>query len=53
MERGEYFFGKVNVYVSSKKNLKKYGIHAILTKPEDLTINAIKKYLKVKSRGLL
>jgi len=33
--------------------LKKYGIHAILTEPEHLTINAINKYLEVKSRGLL
>ncbi len=33
--------------------LKKYGIHAILTTPEQLTINTINKYLEIKSRGLI
>lgn len=33
--------------------LKKYGIHSILTTPEDLTIDTINKYLEIKSRGLL
>ncbi|KJD35748.1 cell division protein DivIC (FtsB), stabilizes FtsL against RasP cleavage [Tamlana sedimentorum] len=33
--------------------LKKYGIHSILTSPEHLTINTINKYLEVKARGLL
>ncbi|TNJ45824.1 DUF58 domain-containing protein [Tamlana fucoidanivorans] len=33
--------------------LKKYGIHAILTSPEHLTINTINKYLELKARGLL
>ncbi|MCB4798904.1 DUF58 domain-containing protein [Neotamlana laminarinivorans] len=33
--------------------LKKYGIHSILTSPEQLTINTINKYLEVKARGLL
>ncbi len=33
--------------------LKKYGIHAILTTPEHLTIDTINKYLEIKSRGLL
>lgn len=33
--------------------LKKYGIYSILTKPEDLTVNTINKYLEIKSRGLL
>lgn len=33
--------------------LRKYGIQTILTKPEDLTINTINKYLEVKARGLL
>jgi uncharacterized protein (DUF58 family) len=32
--------------------LKKYGIQAVLTKPEDLTGNTINKYLELKSRGL-
>lgn len=33
--------------------LKKYGIHTILTAPEDLTINSINKYLEIKAKGLL
>lgn len=33
--------------------LRKYGIQTILTKPENLTINTINKYLEIKARGLL
>lgn len=33
--------------------LKRHGIQAILTKPEELTINTINKYLEIKSRGLI
>jgi len=33
--------------------LRKYGIQTILTKPEELTINTINKYLEIKARGLL
>ncbi|WP_223552074.1 DUF58 domain-containing protein [Aestuariivivens sp. NBU2969] len=33
--------------------LKKYGIHSILTTPEALTIDTINKYLEIKARGLL
>lgn len=33
--------------------LRRYGIQTILTKPEDLTINTINKYLEIKARGLL
>lgn len=32
--------------------LNKYGIHTILTEPENLSINTINKYLELKSRGL-
>lgn len=32
--------------------LKKYGIHSILTEPENLSIDTINKYLEVKARGL-
>ncbi|NOU59162.1 DUF58 domain-containing protein [Marinifilum caeruleilacunae] len=35
------------------KELEKYGIHAILTDPKDLTINSLNKYLELKSRGLI
>ena len=36
-----------------QKALQQYGIQTILTKPEDLTINTINKYLEIKARGLL
>ena len=32
---------------------RKYGIQTILTKPENLTINTINKYLEIKARGLI
>ena len=32
--------------------LKKYGIHVILTEPKQLTLNTINKYLEIKARGL-
>ena len=32
--------------------LKKYGIHSILTAPEDLSVNTINKYIELKARGL-
>ena len=35
------------------KTLKKYGIQTILTKPEDLTVNTINKYLEIKAKGLI
>ncbi|PRX55494.1 DUF58 domain-containing protein [Flagellimonas meridianipacifica] len=33
--------------------LRKHGIQTILTKPEDLTISTINKYLEIKARGLI
>lgn len=33
--------------------LKKWGIYSILTKPEDLTLETINKYLEIKARGIL
>lgn len=33
--------------------LRQYGIQAILTRPQDLTLNTINKYLELKSRGLI
>tara|TARA_R110002167_G_scaffold27871_11_gene94581 strand:- start:413 stop:1687 length:1275 start_codon:yes stop_codon:yes gene_type:complete len=36
-----------------QKELQKYGIQTILTKPHELTINTINKYLEIKARGLL
>ncbi len=44
-------------YVTEKiqmvNKLKQYGIQAVLTKPEDLSVNSINKYLELKSRGLI
>jgi len=33
--------------------LKKYGIHTVLTQPENLTLDTINKYLEIKARGIL
>jgi uncharacterized protein (DUF58 family) len=33
--------------------LNRYGIQTILTKPQDLTLKTINKYLEIKARGLL
>lgn len=33
--------------------LRQYGIQSVLTKPEDLSVNTINKYLELKARGLL
>lgn len=33
--------------------LMKYGIYSVLTKPEDLNLNVINKYLEIKARGIL
>ncbi len=33
--------------------LKKHGIHSVLTQPENLTLDTINKYLEIKSRGIL
>jgi hypothetical protein len=35
------------------KELQRYGIQAILTKPQELTVNTINKYLEIKARGAL
>ncbi|OHX64713.1 DUF58 domain-containing protein [Flammeovirga pacifica] len=35
------------------RQLHQNGIHTILTKPENLTVDTINKYLEVKARGLL
>ena len=33
--------------------LNKHGIQTVLTRPEDLTVNTINKYLEIKSRGII
>ena len=35
------------------KELQRHGVQTLLTKPADLSINAINKYLEIKSRGML
>ncbi|WP_290475550.1 MULTISPECIES: DUF58 domain-containing protein [unclassified Leeuwenhoekiella] len=35
------------------KELERHGIQTVLTKPEDLTVNTINKYLEIKARGIL
>ncbi|WP_035659277.1 DUF58 domain-containing protein [Flavobacterium seoulense] len=35
------------------QELKKYGIHSVLTTPENLTLESINKYLEIKARGIL
>lgn len=35
------------------KELKMYGIHSVLTPPEQLTVNTINKYLELKARDLI
>ncbi len=35
------------------KELGKYGIQALLTAPEQLTVNTINKYLELKARGMI
>lgn len=35
------------------QELRKYGIHSIYTRPENLNVDVINKYLEVKARGIL
>jgi N-acetylmuramoyl-L-alanine amidase len=35
------------------KELRQNGIQTILTRPEDLSINTINKYLELKARGVI
>jgi hypothetical protein len=32
------------------KELAKYNIQSILTRPEDLTVNAVNRYLEIKAK---
>lgn len=44
-------------YLSEKEQmvqkLRQYGVQAVLTSPEDLSVNTINKYLELKARGLI
>jgi uncharacterized protein (DUF58 family) len=35
------------------KELNRYGIHSILTSPQNLTVASLNKYMELKSRGLI
>jgi uncharacterized protein (DUF58 family) len=35
------------------QKLRQYGIQAVLTRPEDLSVHTINKYLELKARGLI
>ncbi len=35
------------------EELKKHGIQAILTRPEQLTVNTLNRYIEIKARGML
>jgi uncharacterized protein (DUF58 family) len=35
------------------QKLRQYGIQAVLTRPEELSINTVNKYLELKARGLI
>ena len=35
------------------KELEKHGIQAVLTRPEDLSVKTINKYLEIKARGII
>ncbi len=46
---------ETNIFEKNKivKELRKYGILSILTKPENITVNTINKYLEIKDSGLI
>ena len=46
---------ETNVFEKNKivNELRKYGILSILTKPENITVNTINKYLEIKESGLI
>ncbi|MFM2267723.1 MAG: hypothetical protein RL757_1164 [Bacteroidota bacterium] len=43
----------LNEKVRMAQTLRQHGIQTILTRPENLSINSINKYLELKSRGLI
>ncbi len=45
----QFYYDKMKM----AKELQRHGIQTLLTKPEDLSMNTINKYLEVKARGLL
>ena len=45
----KYFYEKQHII----KELGQFGIQALLTAPQNLTINTVNKYLELKSRGMI
>ncbi|MBC7891223.1 MAG: DUF58 domain-containing protein, partial [Sphingobacteriaceae bacterium] len=45
----KYFYEKQQMV----RELAQYGIQALLTPPQKLTVNALNKYLELKARGLI
>ncbi len=43
----------MSVKINIAKELTQYGIQTILTRPEDLSVNTINKYLELKARGVI
>lgn len=43
----------INVKAKIARELKQNGIQTILTRPEDLSLHTINKYLELKSRGII
>lgn len=54
---GIYHQTIAQIFISEKQQmvqkLNQYGIQAIYTRPEDLSVNTVNKYLELKSRGLI
>lgn len=52
-----YYQTVAQKFVAEKRamvqKLQQFGIQAVLTRPEDLSINTINKYLELKARGLI
>ncbi len=52
-----YFRTIAKKFVAEKREiarkLRQYGIQTILTRPEDLSINSVNKYLELKARGMI
>ena len=45
----KFAFEKIQIV----KTLRRYGIQAILTKPKDLSVSVINKYIELKARQLI
>ena len=43
----------INEKTKMVQKLKQFGIQAILTRPEELSVNTVNKYLELKARGLI